>query len=476
MKTRRIIYQIVLIVSLALALLAPRPPVAHAATITVNDAGDGTATPGNCPGAGCRLRDAIAAAASGDTIDFGGDFTINLMGGALPIGKNLTIDGAGHTVTISGPGASCTTCFRVFQKTSLNTLTLNNLTVTNGYSKSTGHGGAIVDNWYGNLNITNCTFSNNSATTPTTYQSGGAIYQNYGNLTITNSTFLNNSTNDRGGAIYFKGTNLTVTGSTFSNNSAGGGTNYGGGGAIWIDTSTTVTIGGSTFSGNSSPRDGGAIFNFGGDLYVTNSTFSGNHSDGSSGGAIANQSTLNVTFSTFSGNSATSATGYPGGGAILNQSSATLRNTLVANSPSGGNCSDSSAFGAKPFTDGGYNLQYGGSTANSCGATIPTADPKLLALANNGGPTQTMALDNGSAALEQIPSGTNGCGTTYTTDQRGYARPGTRNQPTNKCEIGAWEAQTADPTAVTLVAFRAAPQLDLAAWLGELLHRMGMAR
>lgn len=164
---------------------------------------------------------------------------------------------------------------------------------------------------------------------------------------------------------------------------------------------------------------------------MTNSAFSGNHSDGSSGGAIANQSTLNVTFSTFSGNSATSATGYPGGGAILNQNSATLRNTLVANSPSGGNCSDSLAFGTRPFTDGGYNLQYGGSKENSCGATIPTADPKLLALANNGGPTQTMALDNGSAALEQIASGTNGCGTTYATDQRGYVRPGTRNQPTN---------------------------------------------
>ena len=27
------------------------------------------------------------------------------------------------------------------------------------------------------------------------------------------------------------------------------------------------------------------------------------------------------------------------------------------------------------------------------------------------------------------------------TDQRGYARPGTKNQPTNQCEVGAWEAQ-----------------------------------
>jgi len=83
------------------------------------------------------------------------------------------------------------------------------------------------------------------------------------------------------------------------------------------------------------------------------------------------------------------------------------------------------------ITDGGYNLVWGDTT---CPGTFTNADPKLLALADNGGPTWTYALDNGSAALNQIPPGTNGCGTTYTTDQRGEPRPyGT------SCEIGAWE-------------------------------------
>ena len=121
-----------------------------------------------------------------------------------------------------------------------------------------------------------------------------------------------------------------------------------------------------------------------------------------------------------------------------------LINTIVANSTAGGNC-----FG--PITDGGGNLVWGDTTCPGI-----NADPKLLALADNGGPTWTYALDDGSAALEQIPTGANGCGDTYTTDQRGYARPGTRNDQVNKkCEIGAWEAQATDPTAITLRRFAA---------------------
>jgi hypothetical protein len=43
---------------------------AGATTITVQSTGDGPANAANCPGASCRLRDAIAAANDGDTINF----------------------------------------------------------------------------------------------------------------------------------------------------------------------------------------------------------------------------------------------------------------------------------------------------------------------------------------------------------------------------------------------------------------------
>src|SRR2546426_9239618 len=77
-----------------LTLLLARPPVSRAATtITVTS----TADPGGtCPGATCTLRQAIATAASGDTINFAaGITTINLTSGGLSINKNLTINGPG---------------------------------------------------------------------------------------------------------------------------------------------------------------------------------------------------------------------------------------------------------------------------------------------------------------------------------------------------------------------------------------------
>jgi hypothetical protein len=58
-------------------------------------------------------------------------------------------------------------------------------------------------------------------------------------------------------------------------------------------------------------------------------------------------------------------------------------------------------------------------------------------LANNGGPTKTVALLRGSPALNAIPKGENGCATAtdrIATDQRGVARP---QGPA--CDIGAFE-------------------------------------
>jgi hypothetical protein len=67
-------------------------------------------------------------------------------------------------------------------------------------------------------------------------------------------------------------------------------------------------------------------------------------------------------------------------------------------------------------------------------------------LANNGGPTQTYALLPGSPAIDQIPPGINGCGTSVSTDQRGVSRP-----QGSGCDIGAYELSvppTPNPSAV----------------------------
>jgi hypothetical protein len=98
-----------------------------------------------------------------------------------------------------------------------------------------------------------------------------------------------------------------------------------------------------------------------------------------------------------------------------------LQNTLIADSPSGGDC----------FNDGGV-INHTNSLIedNSCGPIL-SGDPLLGPLADNGSPTQTHALLNGSPALDAGDSAT--C---LPIDQRGVTRP-----QGNDCDIGAYESQ-----------------------------------
>ena len=127
---------------------------AHAATIAVTNANDS--------GAG-SLRQAIADAVTGDTITFSGDFTIHLAS-ALIIDWDVTIDGAGHTVTITGDtdgdGVGDQKLFTVgdYADTVNPTATLKNLTLTSG-----GAGGyAPIEN-YSTLTLDHVQVLNNLA-------------------------------------------------------------------------------------------------------------------------------------------------------------------------------------------------------------------------------------------------------------------------------------------------------------------------
>jgi predicted outer membrane repeat protein len=248
--------------------------------------------------------------------------------------------------------------------------------------------------------VKNITLSHGSS-----FGGSGAITQTGGTLAVSNSTFVGNiNTNPRGfgGALVQIGGTLTVTSSTFSGNSAPGG------GAIGVDNGTTTSIQTSTFTNNSatstsSAFGGGAIFTFGsaGTLAVSDSTFSSNSSSGGGGGAI---------FST-----------WP----------VTIGATIIAGSTSGGNCSIKSTL-----TDHGYNLT---DSNGDCGINLGTGDqtntnPQLGPLADNGGPTQTMALEYGSPAIDVIPTASGLCAAA---DQRGFSRPDTSE---SVCDIGAFES------------------------------------
>ena len=180
-----------------------------------------------------------------------------------------------------------------------------------------------------------------------------------------------------GGGILNRGT-LTVSNSTLSGNSA----SSGGG----IANSRSAAVSSSTLSGNSAGQSGGGIYNY-------------------DQGAL-----LEVSNSTLSGNSA----GQSGGGIEHSEGSARLRNTIVANSPSGGDCHRSVA----PVIDGGYNLDSD-DTCNLATAnrSRPDVNPLLDPLADNGGPTLTHALREGSPAVDK------GNSFGATADQRGLPRP-----------------------------------------------------
>ncbi len=421
----RHLYVPFIVISMVIAQLS-LPDRAMAALITVDSLED---TQSDNDGS-CTLREAIINAnnnnqsgstdcvggSGADTIDFTVIGTITL-GSTLPNitdPDGLTVVG-GDAITVSGNNA-----VQVLIVNAGAELTLINLTVANGRIGSDpdfeGFGGGIANE--GALTVVNSTFEGNHAGCG----GGGILNEAGGILTVTDSTFSGNSAVCSGGGILNQaGGILTVTDSTFSGNNVV----TGGGG---ISNAGIAIVTNSTFEGNSTGGffGGGAIVNTFGTLTVTNSTFEGN-STGANGGGIAttDDSTLTVTNSTFSGNSAAGM-----GGAISNAGTAEFLNTIMANSPSGGNCSGK-------ITDGGFNIDDGSTCGfnvanNSKPMTNPLLDP--MGLKDNSGPTETIALLAGSPAI----NASNPKCPPPNTDQRGVARP------QGRCDIGAFQAAGAD--------------------------------
>ena len=200
-------------------------------------------------GAG-SLRQAINDLCPGGTITFNGDYTIPLAS-TLSIDRNMTVDGAGHTVIVSGDTTGDNTGdVRVFVVDSGVTAALQNLTVTKGYCS--GCDGAGIYN-YGTLTLNNFSLSDTSGG----YR-GSILSQ--GSLTVTNSTFAHN-TATYGGAIWVNSGTVTITNSTFSGNSASQGA------GVYAHSTTTITN--STFARNNASSAGGAIRVASGDTLVS---------------------------------------------------------------------------------------------------------------------------------------------------------------------------------------------------------------
>jgi len=354
----------------------------QAATITVTNTDD--------DGAG-SLRQAIASAHNGDTIDFGVTGTITLTTGELIVDKSISIDGPGSdSLTVTAYGNYAEHVFRVSGGV---TVSIAALSVTDGGHEHAAGGGIYND--HSTLAVDRCTVSGNHAAL------GGGVY---------NDGFNGSAT-------------LTVTNSTFSGNFAAVPTNNGNGAGIYnngSNGSATVTATNSTFSANWARTFGGGIYNYAGNgsatVTVTNSTFSDNFAE--FGGGIDNI----------------------GSGATV-----TVGNTILNAGSSGANIYNE--FGGA-VTSLGYNLSSDAGVTNANGGTgdltapgdQTNTDPLLGPLQGNGGPTFTHELLASSPAIDAgDPSFT----PPPAYDQRGS---GFQRVFNGRVDIGAFEVQPPTPS------------------------------
>ena len=375
----------------------------------------------NCrtPVTACKtIGHAISLAGSGDTIlvaaatyqeNLNIGVSLTVLGSAVGVGgQTPIIDGGGVNTVLTVPHANAH-------------VTLSNLTIQNGLA-----------------------------------QFGGGI-NNSGTLTISNSTITQNTVHylGCGGGIYNTGA-LIVNRSTISQNSALGSVwRPASGGGICNPLGGRATINNSTLSGNQACVGGGGGISTYGPVTINNSTISGNMTCSTLGSAINAESTTTITTinnSTISGNThhfgygctigggrvtlrnTTISGNVAGSGYVVLCATATLENSIIGNN-SGGNCGGS-------VTSNGYNLSSDGTCNFHNTGDLNNTDPKLGPLQNNGGPTQTEALLDGSPAIDAgNPGGcSDGSGHLLTTDQRGMPRPD--HEDTGGCDMGAYERQT----------------------------------
>jgi hypothetical protein len=379
--------------------------VAPAATLAVTSTAD-DGSPGT-------LRSALELAANGDTIDLTGlSGTIALVGGELVVEKDLIVAGPGPAqLTVDGQFES-----RVFSIAPGATVTLAGLTIANGYDSSfvsDGAGGGIL-NELGNLTVTNCVLSGNSADV------GGGIFNDGGLLLFGDIT--GNAT-------------LTVIDSTlvgnFAESSVGGGILNAG----FTGSSATLNLVNSTLVENSAAQ-GGGLGNFGNTARATlhSSTLSGNFAE--TGGAIFNNqgAVLTLNNATLSDNFASSD---QGGGIANQQGTLRLRNTLLNAGPGGANLwVDPSLPGTVQSYGNNLSSDDGAGFLVAAGDVVSTA-PLLGPLQDNGGLTMTHALLAGSPAID-AGAATDVDGFTITSDQRGLVRP-----QGSAVDIGAFEFEQA---------------------------------
>ncbi|MCL2039717.1 MAG: T9SS type A sorting domain-containing protein [Bacteroidetes bacterium] len=226
------------------------------------------------------------------------NFSSVLADKGIGIPRNLTINGQSPTnkTTINADGISI-----IFVMSGNNSLTINNLILTEGLSSNFGTpaGGAVHISG-GTFTANNCEFYNNTVING---ESGGAVYISGGTFIANNCEFYNNSAYS-GSAVYISGGTFIANNCEFYNNSAN--TNgavyvYEGiftadncefysntskyiGGAVYIMRNTTFTANNCKFTNNRVDCAGGAVLMDGSKFTAINCEFINNILDPGCGG------------------------------------------------------------------------------------------------------------------------------------------------------------------------------------------------
>jgi CSLREA domain-containing protein len=397
-------------------------------------------------------------------------------GGIHNAGSTLTLNDAilRENVVISSGGSLAGGALGNSARFGPATATLNNSFVVG----NTSFIGGGLANGAGPGFTATLTLSNTTVASNTAQLDSGGIHQSWfsGASDARSSTILHNSVvedntalNGDGGGIDTYGfpannviATLTVEHSTIRGNSATGTDPYTGrGGGICVQDSRATLLA-STVSGNTASGDafvsghGGGLFILDSPVELVNSTVSGNQALGSGlpnvsglggGVLVAGQyatATLALTNTNVSGNSSN-----VGGGGVANvyfgsHAETRFKNSLIAgnSAPEGESCINPDVgYGLGTLTSLGHNLEDYDYCEFNQPSDWPSTDGLLGPLEDNGGPTWTHALLEGSLARDHGDDAA--C---PATDQRGVARPQGPH-----CDIGAFEAY-ADENPPTILA------------------------
>jgi hypothetical protein len=422
----------------------------------------GTFTVSNTNDAGAgSLRQAILnanAATAADFIVFDSSFntakTINLTSDQLLIADSVTITGpgAGLLTVRRDPSLPATTLFRVFDVNGpgIINVSISGMTISGGNTAKNAvgaPGGGPANDGAGLL------MYDDNVTLDRVVVSGNTSGSEGGGIAV--------ASGGSGGAGFLTIRNSTISGNTSTGTPPGtASSNYGGaGGAIYFANGGSLLVENSTISGNTAQNSTtGGIYFYGrigaGGFTIRNSTITGNVSATAGGGSGAGSvsalylgtitGTVLIQNSTIVGNTIGGAGAGTGGiGHFGGTGTISLVSTVVANN----------VGTTSPDVSGTVNADFS-LIRDQTGATIVGANnlaagtnPMLGTLANNGGPTQTIAPQTGSPLINAGSNPAN-----LTTDQRGA--PFVRVFG-SAADIGALEVQPASQASVQGVAVNA---------------------